>query len=267
MSEDGIRVNARRGYTVIPNGILPEGKVSARAWGVYVYLMSRPPGWECRVAHLRTVFTEGRDAMYSALRALVDADLMAKETYRDSQGVPRQRFVLLDPEAPRTEKPEPGRPDTDSPNPDSPNPENPDLSQYGSSTTTDVQSHSPHAAEIREDGQMTPDAHNGPPSAEWFKPPLDPFGSFWAAYPRKVGKATAAKAFTSACKRAAATDIIDGARRMAADPNLPAARFIPHPTTWLNRDGWGDDPYPDTGTVNWGAAADRARARDEAFAW
>jgi hypothetical protein len=93
------------------------------------------------------------------------------------------------------------------------------------------------------------------------------FDEFWSVYPRKVGKATAGKAFTSACRRASAADIIDGARRMAADPNLPAARFIPHPSTWLNRDGWGDDPYPDAGSVNWNAASERARARDEAFAW
>jgi hypothetical protein len=112
-----------------------------------------------------------------------------------------------------------------------------------------------------------PSSIRSPSGDQWFAPPLDPFGSFWASYPRKVGKAAAAKAFASACKRAPATDIIDGARRMAADPNLPAARYIPHPTTWLNRDGWGDDPYPDAGNVNWDAATQRARARDEAFAW
>lgn len=99
-----------------------------------------------------------------------------------------------------------------------------------------------------------------------FVTPIGPqaFDAFWTVYPRKVGKATAAKAFTSACNRAAATDIIDAARRMAADPNLPAARFIPHPTTWLNRDGWGDDPYPDGGTVNH-SATPRQQSESERF--
>jgi hypothetical protein len=26
---------------------------------------------------------------------------------------------------------------------------------------------------------------------------------------------------------------------------LPEREFIPHPTTWLNRDGWEDDPLPE----------------------
>ena len=38
--------------------------------------------------------------------------------------------------------------------------------------------------------------------------------------------------------------VIDGMRRLAADPNLPEPQFIPHPTTWLERNGWEDDPLP-----------------------
>jgi hypothetical protein len=37
---------------------------------------------------------------------------------------------------------------------------------------------------------------------------------------------------------------VDGAIRLAADPNLPEVAFIPHPSTWLNRGGWDDAPYP-----------------------
>lgn len=70
------------------------------------------------------------------------------------------------------------------------------------------------------------------------------FGEFWKTYPRRVGKRTAATAFDRACKRASVEEIILGAKHLRDDPNLPAANFIPHPTTWLNRDGWLDDPLP-----------------------
>ena len=76
--------------------------------------------------------------------------------------------------------------------------------------------------------------------------PLDNyFAQFWDVVPRKVGRRKAASAFASATKRTDPTEIIEGMRRLAADPNLPTERqFIPHPTTWLNRDGWDDDPLP-----------------------
>jgi len=70
------------------------------------------------------------------------------------------------------------------------------------------------------------------------------FADFWAAYPRKVGKKTALAAWVKALHRETSSDIIAAAYKLANDPNLPEKQFIPHPTTWLNRDGWLDDPYP-----------------------
>ena len=73
------------------------------------------------------------------------------------------------------------------------------------------------------------------------------FDLFWSAYPRKVGKQKARTKFTAALKRASAETIIAGAQRLALDPNLPEAQFVPHPTTWLERDGWDDSPLPARG--------------------
>ena len=72
----------------------------------------------------------------------------------------------------------------------------------------------------------------------------DAFERFWEIYPRKVGKKHAKDKFTSATKRADAETIIAGAQRFASDPNLPETQFVPHPSTWLNRDGWEDEPLP-----------------------
>jgi hypothetical protein len=69
----------------------------------------------------------------------------------------------------------------------------------------------------------------------------DWFDEFWDAYPRKIGKATAEKAFLKLGEDGALA--LAGARRLANDPNLPPAQYIPHPTTWLNRAGWQDEPY------------------------
>lgn len=66
---------------------------------------------------------------------------------------------------------------------------------------------------------------------------------FWSIYPRKVGKAAAKRAFFNFGNQAAV--IVEGARRLASDPNLPAKQFVPYPATWLNREGWEDEPYPE----------------------
>lgn len=78
---------------------------------------------------------------------------------------------------------------------------------------------------------------------------LEAFEQFWQTYPRKVGKRTAATAYERASKRAATEKIQAGAEAYRDDPNRDRA-YTAHPTTWLNRDGWDDDPLPprDNGT-------------------
>lgn len=71
------------------------------------------------------------------------------------------------------------------------------------------------------------------------------FNEFWDIYPKHLQKGEARKSFFKAVHRVGDVDVIlEGARRMAADPNLPVKQFIPYPATWLNRDGWDDEPFP-----------------------
>lgn len=69
------------------------------------------------------------------------------------------------------------------------------------------------------------------------------FDEFWRTYPRKVGKRSAQKAYALAVARASVEAVTAGARRLANDPNLPPLQYVPHPATWLNRDGWEDEAY------------------------
>ena len=74
---------------------------------------------------------------------------------------------------------------------------------------------------------------------------LNAFEEFWSIYPRKVGKVEAEKAFVKAAQRVAAQVILAGARRFAADPNLPEKQYVAYPATWLNRGSWDDEPLPE----------------------
>src|SRR5690606_35394706 len=69
----------------------------------------------------------------------------------------------------------------------------------------------------------------------------DRFDEFWALYPRRVGKAAAKRAWSRKGLNAKADEILEHLRaRVRSDAQWLAegGRFIPHPQTWLNRDGW-----------------------------
>lgn len=77
------------------------------------------------------------------------------------------------------------------------------------------------------------------------------FNDFWDIYPRKLGKGEAKGAFLKAVNRFGLDVVMEGVRRFAADPNLPAPQFIPRASTWLNQERWDDAPYeaPDVSKI------------------
>ena len=70
------------------------------------------------------------------------------------------------------------------------------------------------------------------------------FDEFWDAYPRTAGKQAAIRAWPKAVKLVGCSALIEGAIRLAQDPNREEA-FTPHGSTWLNERRWEDGPLPD----------------------
>jgi hypothetical protein len=73
-----------------------------------------------------------------------------------------------------------------------------------------------------------------------------PFEIFWEAYPRKVGKAAARKAFVKVPK-SAYPRIIPAieAQKQSAQWQKDGGQYIPYPATWLNRGEWENETQID----------------------
>ena len=71
------------------------------------------------------------------------------------------------------------------------------------------------------------------------------FDEFYRVYPRRVNKARARKAWAAAIKKVPGEYIYDKARAFADDPNREQdEQYIPHPSRWLNDEGWENPPCP-----------------------
>ena len=79
------------------------------------------------------------------------------------------------------------------------------------------------------------------------------FDGFWAAYPRRVGKLDALKAYGKARTQASAAEILNGVRRYIA--NKPTYADWAHPGTWLRAGRWMDEygaaPLSTAPQVDW----------------
>lgn len=69
------------------------------------------------------------------------------------------------------------------------------------------------------------------------------FDQFWKAYPRKVAKPVARKAFAKALAKADVRAIGAGLKVWRAYwTERGEPEFVPHPATWLNQERWNDEP-------------------------
>lgn len=74
------------------------------------------------------------------------------------------------------------------------------------------------------------------------------FSRFWQCYPRKVAKGEARKAWRQIDPDDELTERICSALDLARQTEQwrrEGGRFIPHPATWLRREGWEDQLEPE----------------------
>ena len=76
---------------------------------------------------------------------------------------------------------------------------------------------------------------------ECYKNPPSPFERFWLAYPRKIGKADARKAFAKVKVPVETLLSAIEQQRGSEQWTRENGRFIPNPATWLNQGRWEDE--------------------------
>jgi hypothetical protein len=202
-------------FSVISNSVIRDNRLSYRARGVLLEILSRPDNWRVSGDSLARSGKEGRDAILTALKELRDCGYIRTVVERLPNGTFETKNFVFD--TPQDVVPNPGNPTTvsaGSPNPGKPNPGKPKSDNQGS---------------LEELSKKNLD--------------INQFDEFWKIYPLKVAKQAAMKAFEKAVSHTSSEIIIKGAQAYATDPNRVPA-YTAHPSTWLNAHRWLDDALP-----------------------
>lgn len=198
-------------FTQLPNAWVRDKRLSYKARGLLAELMSHAPGFEVSRERLARNGQDGDRAVRSAIQELEDAGYLERSQSRHQNGrLGAAVWITKDPFEPSVHF----APADDAP-----------ADNVGVKNT--IEKKTEEKKDLAQDK-------------------LEPvFQKFWSIYPRKVGKGAAWRAFVKAAVNTDPDVIVVGAERLAADPNLPPTQYVPHAATWLNREGWFDDPYPE----------------------
>lgn len=204
-------------FSVMSNAVIRDSRLSYRARGVLLEILSRPDNWRVSGDSLARSGKEGRDAILTALKELRDCGYIRMVKIRKEDGTFETTNYVYDTPQDVSEGvlPSPEIPTTVTPHPEKPTTGKPGLVNQGS---------------LEELSKKNLDTNNE-------------FEIFWNVYPRKVAKKAAEVAFNKAIKQTPFALILSGAGRYAKDPNRVEA-YTAHPATWLNAHRWLDDPLP-----------------------
>jgi hypothetical protein len=233
--------------------ISEDSRLSWAARGLLIYLLGKPDNWKVSVTHLVNETAEantpaGRDAVYSLLKQLKEVGyiIMHRQALGDGKFGPVKYEVR---ELPRPDYPDAelgecveDQPETDKPLPANPTQTNNDSNQEMRESKTDDVSSAMKTKMGKREKKPKPE-------------PAEGFDAFWSAYPRKVGKDIALKAYGTALR---------GRPKTKTSPATPASspeeimtglslwtqiweirqtglEFIPHASTWLNQRRFTDN--------------------------
>lgn len=205
-------------FSIIPNTAIRDPKLSPQGFRLLAYLMSHNDGYELTYPQIQRETGLGSHAIKTAVTLLTLAGWLSVKRMKQKDGrFGSYSWTILTPSSKVARR---------------------NNSSLADSSLADSSLENLRDYKKKTDKKKTKEEYI--PRNEF----EDAFKEFYSLYPRKVGAGAARKVFDLMYPKHG-RNIISGAGRLAADPNLPKAQFIPHPATWLNREGWLDEPYPE----------------------
>lgn len=194
----------KREFTQIPNSWVRDPRLSLKSKGLLTQLLSHAPGWKMTISSLAKANNCGYHTIASAIQDLETAGYLKRVQTKSDNGQFGEMLWFTV---------SPGEPFVENPTSENPTPDN-------------------HLHKKTKEKKTKEKNTN-----------TTTFDQFWELYPRKAGKASARKSFDQLDDEARA-HALSGVLRLRNDPNLPPTQYVPHPATWLNREGWEDEAYP-----------------------
>lgn len=204
-----IRVADRDRWVSISNAAIDDERLSFRARGVLAWLLSKPNGWSINSNSIAASGSEGRDAIRTALGELENHGYLVREKIRNNNGTIATISTLY--EVP----PGPRNPASDEPASDNPAPE--ESTKEKELPLSVVPNGDDYSAAFLE---------------------------AWEAYPRKIEKKAAWRAWKATvkrCGREARADMIAAAKNYAIEVHGSEDRHIKHGSSFYGP----DEPWRD----------------------
>lgn len=213
-----VKIEKKNNYIVVPNSILRDKRISIKARGLLIIILSLPPKWKLTVSGLVTVTGAGETAVRAGLRELEKYGYVQCTRARDSKGrIGCMDYIIR--EVPLNEE---------NPKVENPKVENPEVENLGV-VSTDIVSTDIVSTNIVSTNDMDS------LQSRYFK-------VFWNTYPKHI-KIKETKEYWN--KLPVDIDLYDKIIKSVTDYKKTEQwldpTYIPNPLTYLSDERWRDE--------------------------
>ena len=228
-----VKIEKKNNYIVVPNSILRDKRISIKARGLLIIILSLPPKWKLTVSGLVTVTGAGETAVRAGLRELEKYGYVQCTRARDSKGrIGCMDYIIR--EVPLNEE----NPKVENPKVENPEVEKPELENLGVVSTdivsTDIVSTNIVSTNIVSTNIVSTNDMDSLQS-RYFK-------VFWNTYPKHI-KIKETKEYWN--KLPVDIDLYDKIIKSVTDYKKTEQwldpTYIPNPLTYLSDERWRDE--------------------------
>jgi len=134
------RIKKTNNFTAVNNDFIRDEKLSWKAKGIIIYLMSLPDDWKIYLSELANHAKDGRDSTNNGIKELIENGYCKRTEVRDSNGTfAGYNYEISDTKdfQPQTEKPQTENPHTENPFTDNPQLQNTNNNKEYNKPNTD----------------------------------------------------------------------------------------------------------------------------------
>lgn len=243
-----MRIVKQSNFSIVSNSIIRDTRLSLKARGLLILMLSLPDCWQFSVKGLATLSGEGNDSIRGGIKELEEVGYLSRKRKHLPNGrLGEMEYTLYEQAQPKEEKPASDLPTLENPTQEKPiqakpTQANPTLLSTNIINTDYIKNRERENKELKEEPKLLSRLNSQPLPLETAQLQNEYFKRFWLMYPRKAKQFQAQLAWNALPVDVELYErILQAVEKYSKTRQWADKTYVPYPENFIDGKRWEDD--------------------------
>lgn len=243
-----MRIVKQSNFSIVSNSIIRDTRLSLKARGLLILMLSLPDCWQFSVKGLATLSGEGNDSIRGGIKELEEVGYLSRKRKHLPNGrLGEMEYTLYEQAQPKEEKPASALPTLENPTQEKPiqgkpTQANPTLLSTNIINTDYIKNRERENKEPKEEPKLLSRLNSQPLPLETAQLQNEYFKRFWLMYPRKAKQFQAQLAWNALPVDVELYErILQAVEKYSKTRQWADKTYVPYPENFIDGKRWEDD--------------------------